>query len=105
MQVSCHKLIRKVAQEAAGQLYETVMGDNKVFAEWKRQNPEASIKELEKLFIKKNWPKCIPYARSTLALMLRGPLPDHLKEDIVDALAKDQTLRLGRPDNYRRLMH
>jgi hypothetical protein len=93
----CHKMVRSVAKEAAGQLYETVMGDNKIFEEWKRQNPGASPKQLELRFIERNWGKCVQFARTTLTCMLRqNNIPESVKEEILDALVKDASLTRGR---------
>lgn len=104
-QTYCHKMVAAVAKEAAGQLYERLMGENKFYEEWRRQNPDATPKQLERRFIEKNWGKCLEFARATLAAMLRGPYPDSLKEEIVDALSKDATLIRGRPARYQRLLH
>lgn len=96
----CHKILRDVAQEAAGQLYETVMGDNEVRAEWKRRWPNLSDKALERRFIARYWGHCLPFARATLATMLS---PGHVEgldpaaaDAIMEALVLDSTLRRGR---------
>lgn len=97
MSAHCHKLVAKVAQEAAGELYEKLMGDDEIYAEWKRQNPNLTPKQLESRFIAKNWGRCIDFARATLATMLRSPTVDEkLKEDIMEALVLDATLIRGR---------
>ncbi len=93
---ACHKMIRDVAQEAAASLYEVVMGDNLVRAEWKRQNPGLTEKQLLSRFISKNWPRCIPFARATLATLLTKPLDTASKEAIMEALVLDSTLTRGR---------
>lgn len=103
-QKACHKMVAAVAKAAAGELYDTVMGDNEVFSAWKRQNPGATPKQLELRFIAKNWSKCLPFARATLATMLNGPLEEHLKDQIVDALSKDASLR-PRPGEYQRFLN
>ncbi len=101
----CHVMVREFAREAAGQLYEKVMGDNRVFAEWKRQNPNLNAKQLETRFVERNWGKCLDFARATMAAMLRGPYPEHLKDQILDALIKDGSLNRGRRGGYHRMMH
>lgn len=96
-QVACHKAIRKVAQEAAGQLYETLMADNVVFEEWKKQNPGLSEKALETRFITKNWGRCIEFARATLGSLLGRPdISDEVKREIHEVLVLDAQLRVGR---------
>lgn len=94
-----HWKVKQVAMEAAGQLYEKLMADNKIFEAWKKQNPDCqNAQELELKFIAKNWSKCVPYARATMAIMLRGPLPSALKDEISDALILDARLVRGRAD-------
>lgn len=88
-----HALVARIAREAAADLYETMMGDNLLRVEWKRQHPGATEPQLLRLFVRQNWGRCIPFARATLATMLSRPLPEHLKEEIHDALIKDRSLR------------
>lgn len=93
-QVACHIRVRDVAQAAAGQLYESMMGNNGFYETWKKQNPGCTPKQLEARFIDRNWPKCLDFARATLAVMLRQPdISDKMKEEVVDILHKDQLLR------------
>jgi hypothetical protein len=91
-----HKLVARVAKEAAHELYEVSMGDNVLRAEWKRQNPGATEKQLIDRFVKRNWGKCLAFARATLARLLTQPIDERLKEEIMEALVLDQSLRLGR---------
>ncbi len=98
----CHKLIRSTAQAAAGELYETLMGDNAFFTEWQRQNPGLSRKTLETRFIAKNWPRCIDLARATLTLLLKRPdIDSSIKDDIMEALVLDSTLVRGRVEKQQ----
>ena len=100
----CHKMVKEVAMSAAGELYETLMGDNRFYEEWKRQNPDVSAKVREKRFIEKNWGKCLEFARTTLTIMLRDPnVAESLKEEIFDALTKDALLVRGRPERQKRV--
>ena len=91
-----HKLVAQVAKEAAGQLYDRLMGDNMIRKAWQDQNPEATEKELESRFISRNWGQCIPFARATLATMLTAPLDSRTKDDILEALVLDAQLVRGR---------
>jgi hypothetical protein len=92
-----HKEVREVARAAAGELYENVMSNNDIFERWKKQNPGASRKELERRFIAKNWSRCIPFARATMAhLLTLSTVDSTTKERIIDVLVKDQQLRVGR---------
>ena len=97
MTAHCHVAVRKVAMKAAGELYESLMGDNGFYETWKKQNPGASSKELERRFVLKNWGKCLDFARKTMVLMLRDPgIPEDLKEEILEILTMDQLLTRGR---------
>ena len=91
----CHKLIAQVAKAMAGELYEGVMGDNELWATWQRNNPGLSGPALEMHFIAKNWGRCVPRARATLAGLLSTGLDDESKETIMEALLLDNTLRRG----------
>ena len=93
-QTVCHKQVRDVAMAAAGQLYESVMSDNRYFSTWKRQNPGCTPKELERRFINKNWPRCIEFARQTLTVMLtRDDISQETKDQIFEVLELDFALR------------
>lgn len=104
----CHVKVAEVAKAAAGELYESLMGNNELFRAWTKQNPGAGPKELERRFIEKNWPRCIEFARTTLTVLLTQPdVSDATKDEIMDVLEKDQSLRnknivphprLGRPN-------
>ena len=92
----CHRLVAQVAKEAAGELYETVMCDNAVRAEWKRLHPGLGPKALETEFIRTKWKHCIPFARATLAQLLTKPIDESLKAEIHLALVQDASLSFGR---------
>lgn len=91
-----HKALAKVAREAASELYEVVMGDNLVRSTWKKQNPGLTERQLHTRFVAKNWGKCIPFARATLAQLLTTPLDPASKEAIMEILVLDSTLIRGR---------
>ena len=90
----CHAKVMEVAKAAAGELYESMMGNDAFFKAWKRQNPGANAKQLEKAFIEKNWGQCIEFARATLTVMLTKPeIDEAMKEEIMVILEQDYTLR------------
>ena|SRR5215471_1481642 len=90
----CHVGVMKVAQAAAGELYENVMSNNAYYEAWKKQNPGLSSKQLESRFIAKNWVKCIEIARATLVEMLRRPdISEDVKDGIMEILEGDYELR------------
>lgn len=95
---ACHKLVRSVAMEAAGQLYEGVMSNDVVWKEWKKQNPQCqTARQLEVRFIEKNWTQCIEFARATLGLMLgRRDISDEMKVTIYEALTLDNAIPVGK---------
>ena len=84
----CHSLIKETAQSLARNLYEKLALKNDFFA----VNPK------EAPFVEKMWPVLIEDARATLVNMLSLPYPEELKEQIADAIIKDNTLTRGRPD-------
>lgn len=93
-QTLCHVQVREVAKGIAGELYERLMGEDKFYQAWKRQNPEATAKELETRFIERNWGRCLQAARASLVATLKDPkVPEWMKEEVIDVLEKDQSLR------------
>ena len=96
MTAHCHKMIRSVAQACAGELYEVLMGDDVMYASWKKANPGLTVKQLETRFVAKHWGRCVPAARATLALMLRNGVDTATGEAIMEALTLDSTLMRGR---------
>jgi hypothetical protein len=96
----CHVKVMEVAKAAAGELYESMMGNDAFFKAWKKQNPGANPKQLERRFIEKNWGSCLEFARATLTVMLtRHDVAEELKEEIMVILEQDQTLRNRRVTN------
>lgn len=98
----CHKLVAKIAREAAGEHYELLMQVNPLFDSWKAQNPGLGPKALEARFVATKWGLYVEFARATLAHMLTRPdIDEGLKEDIMEALVLDATLRRGRKAGAR----
>jgi hypothetical protein len=96
-----HKLIRKVAIEMAGTLYDEMMkGDNAMYAEWKDRFVDKTLKERERIFIEYVWPQLVQNGsvRATLARLLTTNIDESLKAEIHTALVRDATLRRGRRD-------
>src|SRR5215467_13956925 len=90
----CHAKVMEVAKAAAGELYESMMSNDGFFKAWKKQNPGASVKQLEQRFIDKNWGSCLEFARATLTTMLTRPdVAEEMKEEIMVILEQDQVLR------------
>jgi len=95
-QIHAHKLVYETARALAHELYDTLMQDQKYYLAWKAQNPSATSKELESRFVDRNVAKCLPTARATLAMMLRGPEDTPLKQQVFEALCLDASLVRGR---------
>src|SRR5215469_2688116 len=91
----CHAKVMEVAKAAAGELYESMMGNDAFYAAWKKQNPNCkNAKQLEKAFIYKNWGTWLEFARATLTIMLtRKDVAEEMKEEIMVILEQDQLLR------------
>lgn len=91
--VVAHKLVAKVAREAAAELYDLVMSNNDLRKAWKNSYPDMPEKELLLAFVRRNAPLCVPVARATLATMLNDPgLDISIKECIVEALRLDSSV-------------
>lgn len=97
MPAHCHKQVADIAKAIAGELYEKLMGDNRFWEVWQKQNPDATRKEMERRFIDLNWGKCIGEARKALVMMLKdSSVSEDTKMEIVDVLEKDASLARGR---------
>jgi len=72
------------------------MGDNLMYDSWRKQHPGTSDNRLRQLFVDRNWPRCIPFARATLARLLTTPIDEKVKESIMEVLVKDASLVRGR---------
>jgi hypothetical protein len=94
----CHPLLRATAIEMAGELYDLMMKNNEQWSEWKNMHPEfgGNLAQLEIRFLELKWPELIEDARATLAGMLATNISEDLKQQIFDALVKDQGLRMAR---------
>lgn len=108
-QAHAHKLIYETAREMAHELYSTMMSDNEWYRVWKARNPGASPKALESRFVNANVSQLLPGAREALAACLALPgFPEDQKDQILQALILDNTLKLGRGRMVRateRMMH
>lgn len=87
-----HVQVKKTAIGLCEQNYDELMSNDWVYKTWKEQHPGMGAKGLRKVFVDKNWGRYIPAARATLALLLRSPIDDALKEEIVQVLVEDSTL-------------
>lgn len=95
----CHILIRETAKELAGAAYEDLMSNPQLYSAWKDRFPQHySSEAMQRTFIAQKWSHFVPVARATLALQLRYPIDEGVKETIVEALCQDQTLVRGRKD-------
>lgn len=94
-----HRLIAVTAIEMAHELYASIMTDNAWYTHWKNQHPGASPRALERLFVKRNVEGLVPQARATLAAMLGTNIDERQKEEIMECLVLDNTLRRGRDKN------
>lgn len=95
----CHKRIAKVARECCRATYQELMStSNQLYDAWKKSNPAIAHDpaRLERAFVARKWGMFVEAARATMALALREPIDDKVKEEIVDILAKDSTLIRGR---------
>ncbi len=95
----CHKRIRDVARGLAEATYDNLMSSsNFVYEGWKKKHPGLNAQRLRIAFVNKYWGSHIPAARATLALALREPIDEKVKEEIMEILTLDATLARGRKD-------
>jgi hypothetical protein len=81
----------------AAHAFECLMGNNDLWAGYKKSHPGMSSAELEKLFVRQNAHHYIPMARAQLASMLGMPgVAEETKEAIHEALVLDNSLVMGR---------
>ena len=93
----CHFAIARIAKEICAATYEELMScDNILFAEYKRQTPGMTDKVRQRRFVARNWSKFIEGARATLALQLKSPIDEKVKDEIMEILVLDATLIRGR---------
>lgn len=93
----CHKKIRELAKEACALHYEMLMSSsNVVYKLWKIQHPNLNSARLQQAFVNRHWSKCIELARATLGALLREPIDEKTKEEIMQILVLDSTLIRGR---------
>ena len=84
--VYCHKMVKSVAEEMAGETYDLWAESSDKFYEENRS---------QKDFVKEKWPMFIEAARRTLAELLGTNIAETLKDQISDALIQDNSLRFG----------
>lgn len=85
-QGAVHKLVASTAKEIAAAEYERFASkSNTFFAQYKDQDE----------WVRKGWRYFVVAARTTLAKLLETNMDENLKEEIADALIKDNSLRRG----------
>lgn len=98
----CHKHIAKVAKELAATNYDELMSQDILYKAWKAANPDCvrgptvDAKKLKERYVTRKWGMYVTAARATLTLLLRTPIDESLKEEIMEILAQDSTLIRGR---------
>jgi len=78
-----HRIVAASAKAQCGELYEIFASKMPGFHE---AFPD------ERSFVKRFWPHLIKSARATLAQSLAGPMPEHLKKPVYEALIMDYSL-------------
>jgi len=85
-----HFQVADTAKALAAAAFEELAKDNARWAELKLEGIS------QEDFVQRCWGAFLPQARATLAQMLTRPINEILKEQIADALIKDNTLIYGR---------
>jgi|SRR5712664_355501 len=81
-----HPLVKETAVGCAEALYERLAQDNNWY----------SLNRNRKHWVGDRWRDLLPIARTHLAKLLSTNMEPRLKDEIADALIKDNELRLGR---------
>ncbi len=98
----CHKRIAKVAKECCAATYDELMSSsNLLYETWKKKNPGLEGNRLRQHFVNSKWGMFVEAARATLACLLREPIDEKTKLEIVEILAMDSTLIRGRVNPAR----
>lgn len=93
-QTLAHNTVANAAREWAGAWYEENAKDNALY-----HHVMKPLFANQADFIAKCWGQFVPVARAALAKSLNDPnIPQHVKDDVYDALLMDKTLpRPGHP--------
>lgn len=96
MVAHCHKMIAEAAREICAASYGEFMSDNYLRRCWQSQTPDMTEAQREAAFIARKWGRYVPVARAMLAHSLTTHTDEAIKEEIMEALCRDATLRRGR---------
>jgi len=94
MPLHVHPRVLKVATEMANQLFEDYARDNDYYRQFKANG--GTEKRARKMFVARVAPRLYEEARKALTLILAGDYPESVKEEVFEALCKDNLLRANR---------
>jgi hypothetical protein len=95
--VHAHKMIVATARAMAGEMYDQVMTqNNELYKKWKALCPELTPETNFKMFVDLMYPHLIHDARAILIGLLSTDITQSLKDEIFDAIVKDNPLHIGR---------
>lgn len=89
----CHRMVKVTAMALAHEVYDRAMGDNAAWANWRQFCEDLGRQQTEEEFVALAWPHLLDTARATLAKLLGSSMDEGLKEQIHDALIKDNLIR------------
>lgn len=98
MPLNAHRLVVKTAKEMANELFEAYARDNATYRKL-RADGQVTEKRARRVFVDRVAPKLYEDARKILVQMLGQPedrVTATMKEEIYDALIKDNILRANR---------
>lgn len=96
--LNAHRLVAKTAIEIAEEAFELYAHENDFYRKM-RADGAVTEKQARKLFVERVAPRLLEDARKTLTSMLGQPddvVSEHMKEEIYEALLKDNDLRAKR---------
>lgn len=94
MPLNVHPRVLKVAKEMANELFEDYAKVNEYYRQFKANG--GSEKRARAMFVFRVAPRLYEDARKALTLILTGDYPESVKEEVFDALCKDNVLRANR---------
>lgn len=94
MALHVHPLVLKTAKEMAETLFEAYAQDNVMYAQFRRHG--WTERRIRRVFVARVAPRLYEEARQTLAGILAGDYPQLMKDEVYDALCKDNLLRANR---------
>lgn len=94
MALHVHPLVLKTAMEMAEALFEDYARDNAIYAQFRAHG--WTEKRIRRVFVARVAPRFYEEARQAMTEILAGEYPQAMKDEVYEALCKDNLLRANR---------